>query len=234
MIKANVLPYQLHSHEAGMFIEIYLPKKSVFQGTLYDTLSQGFEVEWLKSYFKDENKKNTINTLLQRTNLLFQYSDEMIDKFPKIFFGYSMYEVDGVFYSTDRKVYEERTQIVRLMFKPDLEPFFEKFPEDEAKIRGVVLEYLSYLKTKELFLKEKKLESIYQDIIDDIDQWIDYVQLFVYGYLMHEICIKINELCHENKMEWNDAEDEIWITSFWNFAINPVKLSPNFNVDSNS
>ena len=42
------LSYIAGTSESGIQTEIYLPKKSYFQGTLYDTLTKGFDQNLVK------------------------------------------------------------------------------------------------------------------------------------------------------------------------------------------
>src|SRR4051794_20175040 len=94
-------PYRFCTSEPGIFVEIYLPKKSYFQGILYDTLIKGFNVENVKDHFRDPKKEQNIKRLLEdypgAHSQYLEYNSETIDRFPSLFFGYSMYEVDGVF-----------------------------------------------------------------------------------------------------------------------------------------
>lgn len=62
------------------------------------------------------------------------------------------------------------------------------------------------------------------EVVDYLGKWANYVGLFLFGFIVYEICEQITRLCSLGKMQWNDAEDEIWVTSFWNLVINPIKL----------
>jgi hypothetical protein len=75
-----------------------------------------------------------------------------------------------------------------------------------------------------VFKVERKLTPLQAEVVEYIEQWTDYVGLFIFGYLVYEICEQITRLCMKGEIGWNQAEDEIWVTSFWNLVINPVKL----------
>ena len=62
------------------------------------------------------------------------------------------------------------------------------------------------------------------EIVDFLSKWANYVRLFLVGFIVFEICEQTTRLCSLDKMQWDDAEDEIWVTSFWNLVINPIKL----------
>src|ERR1051325_4316037 len=121
------LPYQFFPSEPSVFMEIYLPKKANFQGTLYETLTQGFNLAILKAHFSDPDKQIKIKNLLDRYYSISQYNQQIIDDFLPVFFGYSMYEVDGVFYSDKKGIIEERVQAIRIIFKPDYDYLFKNF-----------------------------------------------------------------------------------------------------------
>src|SRR5690349_15140049 len=114
-------PYEFSPSDPGVLVEIYLPKKANFQGTLYDTLVKGFHISNVVDHFKDPRKGPGIKNLLRRYSDSVRYLENEIECFPPVLFGYSMYEVDGVFFnSSKQEIQEERTQVVRIMFRPDL------------------------------------------------------------------------------------------------------------------
>jgi len=223
-------PYKFRRGEGGIFVEIYLPKKPSFQGTLYDTLVKGFRIANVISHFKDPQKAPGIREMLERykDSVRFLESNEDIDAFPSVFQGYSMYDVDGVFYNSSRdEIQNEHTQVVRVMFKPDLTFLLEKHnADDEAGkiINRTTKDYLRYPEGRDAFKAARHLTPMQDDIVDYLARWANYVGLFLFGFIVYEICEQITRLCSEGQMKWDEAEDEIWVTSFWNLVINPVKL----------
>ncbi len=166
------------------------------------------------------------------------------------YWGYSLYEVDGVFYSnktrgnSDRPaITEERTQVVRIMFLPDLEALAKKLKPDALEhkdILDIVKRYLGIsghrrgqyganVVDKSLVerLKERNDPIIagniqngnVEVILDSIEQWFDDVGLFLFGYVVFEICAELKKLGDANEV---DYEEEIWLTSFWNLNVNRV------------
>src|SRR5205085_1761634 len=87
-----------------------------------------------------------IKRLLRRYSESIKYIEQKVDDFPAILFGYSMYEVDGVFYNSKKtpKIQEERTQIIRLMFRPDFTPLVQVYPgtKNRKKISRITKEFL--------------------------------------------------------------------------------------------
>jgi hypothetical protein len=225
-------PYKFQRGEGGIFVEIYLPKKAEFQGTLYNTLVKGFRVKNIKNHFKDSEKVPGIKKLLKdfKDSVRFLDTREEIDAFPSVLKGYSMFEVEGVFYnSKKRQIQAELTQVISIMFKPDLQKFSQKHKrtKDAAKrINRVTKDYLRFPDGREEFVKarRRRLGAIEQEVLEHLAKWTNYVGLFLFGYLVYEICEQITKLVGEGAMKWDDAEDEIWVTSFWNLVINPIKL----------
>ena len=43
--------------EPGIYVELYLPKKSKYQETLYETLTKGFDLKKVKEHFLDALKR---------------------------------------------------------------------------------------------------------------------------------------------------------------------------------
>jgi len=224
--KLSKPPYEFKPSDPGIFVEIYLPKKANFQGTLYDTLTEGFYIKKVRSHFKKPEKKPGIRKLLRRFMDSVRYLEDEIDQLPPVFFGYSLYEVDGVFFSEENGIQAERTQIIRIMFRPDLREFFLKNPGEKNRrvISRIAKDYLRAPESRRIFKVERELTPLQLEVVEYIEKWSDHVGIFVFGYLVYEICEQITRLCSERKMSWNQAEDEIWVTSFWNLVINPVKL----------
>ena len=50
------IPYRFHKGDPGTFVEIYLPKKALYQGKLYNTLTNGFRNEGVLKHFR-KNKE---------------------------------------------------------------------------------------------------------------------------------------------------------------------------------
>jgi hypothetical protein len=225
MNSENIFPYRLYGYEPGIFVELYLPKKSEFQGNLYDTLTNGFKLENVRKHFLSE-KKQEIKELLENYTELKEYDDKYIESLEPMFWGYSMYEVDGVFCSNQEegKVIEERTQIIRIMFLPDFPNIVKKVGISDpecSKIKSIFNSYLKHIwEERKLIANERRGDE--KKIIDELDKWIRDISLFLVGYLVFEICSKIKELTFTNDL---NPEKEIWLSSFWNLHVNRIKLS---------
>ena len=125
--------YFFNSNERGLFVEIYFPKKVVYQGPIFEILKMGQNEEGVK----DALKKSAGALLVQlgnyqhlldpyryedterektKTPLTLEEAHQRIDMYASHFKGWSMYEVDGVWLSNGG-IDEERTHIIRIMFR---------------------------------------------------------------------------------------------------------------------
>lgn len=221
------LYYKASTSETGIQTEIYLPKKSYFQGTVNDTLTNGFDFDHVKA--------TLIQNIEEVKKLMNDFSVPIISKvlqpvrisqMKRIFWGYSMYEVDGVFCApleSGRRVDEERTQVIRFLFRPDITDI-----HDVLKSRNIETTPSRIKKTisdfyepgginREDLLGERKTEILF--VLDYLEEWRWDIQLFLFGYVINAICKQIGTQGKNIK-----AEDEIWITSFSNIQISRVLL----------
>ena len=233
--------------ESGVFAEIYLPKKAHYQGLLYETLTNGFDVEQVRKHLRGKRKQ--IQAYLcgaaQYWELTGKASpspeqflnESFIKRFPDLLHGYTMYEVDGVFRSPHTgQVVEERTQIIRLMFINDLDQLFSKLAfVNDANRDAASLLARSYLRSSHWdlhqFLADHKLNpsaSTFKDdqaaaILQITAEWARSIAVFLFGYVVHDICEGLRKL---NQNDQVATEEEIWVTLFWNLIINRIRSVP--------
>jgi len=127
--------YQLQLFNPAVLVELYLPKKAEYQGVLYQTLTDGFKPEAVFAHFENERTKERLPHFLKHyaQHLMGVQPDDPLKRIQhqikelkemagqSSYIGYSMYEVDGVFFNKDKQeIEEERTQVIRLIFKPEL------------------------------------------------------------------------------------------------------------------
>jgi hypothetical protein len=132
-----------------------------------------------------------------------------------------MYEVDGVFFSYDKRVSEERTQVIRIMFLPNIEKMKDSASDDYDKTKRTVDKVLQLSPEDRDILKMQ--HPCIAGIIEKLTYWTHDIGLFLFGYLIFELCSRINELKDNSQ---GDLEDEIWLSSFWNLHINKIKINP--------
>lgn len=218
---AEPFPYRFTHAVPGIYAELYLPKKSIYQGVLYDTLSNGFRFERLKEHLLDEQNRPQIREMFAEYSSLADYTDERVQAMEPFSWGYSMYEVDGVFYSADRDVVmEERSQVIRVMFLPDLDRLREQLALErlsERQVRDVVTEAL-----RDVHLAASPEEDDETSRIRDyLQRWRNDLALFLFGYVIFKLVRHIRDL---QATDQADFEQEIWLTSFWNLEVNRIEL----------
>lgn len=232
---------------SAIFVEIFLPKKAKYQGTLYDTLTNGFKLNY-KEHFNGE-KRADIQHFLEEYTLEGENISEMIDGFvergERFFFGYSMYEVDGVFVSDkkdkkgDNVLDEERTQVIKLIFKLSDQEVLKKVKRKYRrtsitlnKIRALIGMGLQSTHQKTLSVGQtssdktpkdesseynyfkgltKKEREVYSYIEGLTKDWVDDAGIFLFGYIIYELSRGVNKV-----------EEQIWVTSVWDAKVNVV------------
>lgn len=238
----------------GQFVEVYFPKKVIFQERIFNTLKDGYSEEIVKTRLST-NIHGLLKELAEYSNLLdpYRYNPSRIPRVSKSpiakarkriamykspFKGWSMYEVDGVFFSKRGHAYDERVQIVRLMFR-----FKSRYAEQAKKegwydvLRSIILFSMPHrglLVTERVwdksgrgqFLdlhpdwpepKKKFVESYYAGITKEVRKWLDDCAIFVFGYLVREFSQKV--------LESKELEEEIWVTSFFGLTVNVIRKS---------
>ncbi|HEX6900246.1 MAG TPA: hypothetical protein VF789_11055 [Thermoanaerobaculia bacterium] len=68
--------------------------------------------------------------------------------------------------------------------------------------------------------QEAIAEAHIETLVRVTDSWIHCVALWLFGYLVLKVTSGMNELVVRGELEKN--EDEIWITSFWDVALNRI------------
>ena len=224
-------PYQYNVYEPSIFVELYLPKKALYQGALYEALTKGFELDDVRQHFK-ENKDEIIK--LMKNYHIADGLDKRLDEIETLagfYKGYSMYEVDGVFSADDGTIFEERTQVIRVIFRPDIDVIRRitaSMPERKsAKLVKRALQINREDKSilHEQLLSEKQIEAEEEqpvkELIEYVNNWKADVGLFLFGYIIFKICHHIERL---NQGDPSRMEKEIWMASFWDCDINRVLL----------
>ncbi|WP_437228131.1 hypothetical protein SH661x_000737 [Planctomicrobium sp. SH661] len=236
-------PYLVKPQEPAIFVELYLPKKAVFQGMLYDALTAGFRLEKVKSHFldADEVKSRQIRSLLGKSWTAIDYTSADIEQFRRVYFGYSLYDVNGVFLKSlapdsptlddsdeSYQVAEETSQVVRMVFK------YSCAEEPTVAIDFLMLALQRPLSEMSQFANLHRDEIVKQAgkhadrvfaLLEDLERWQMYVGLFVFGFLIYKICEGILNLSSDSNAQIDPAEllqDEIWVTSSWSMSMNVV------------
>lgn len=161
---------------------------------------------------------------------------QRIELYSSPFKGWSLYQIDGVFFDKQGRAYEEATQVVRIMF------CFQSSYYDMAKKKkclDILRAIIFWAITKQDLLDEhnlwdkkqydefferhkpwpkRKLEftnKYFTLITKEIQKWLDDCMLFIFGYLVGQFS--------ESVLRENLPEEEIWVSSFFNLTVNVVK-----------
>lgn len=243
--------YVFNPSDHGIFAEIYFPRKTAHQGTIFNALRDGYDAEIVKKHLND-NIKNIIRELEGYPRLFdpYQYgrtqpSYRPITKTEAVrrvkiyqspFFGWSTYQVDGVFFSKTDKLIEEATQVVRIMFKfQSKKRIVFKRNKCLDVLRAILVwtinkqdileeqyvwdneEFQRFIEHHEKWPERKKrfAEKYFTPLAREVAKWIDDCALFIFGYLVR----KFSRGVIEEKLR----EEEIWVVSFFNLTINVIQ-----------
>jgi hypothetical protein len=220
-------PYKFNYGQPGHFIEIYLPKKAVYQGALYDALTEGFDHKKVKQHFID-NHTYVASFLESNEELFGAFKGERYKGMNPCYFGYSLYELDGVFFDPkdpDCKPCEERVQVIRIMFLPPAE-IVEGAEEGVKKEKNLAAKRYIRFWTQDLHEYKEDLKHFGRDIekqgiAERLRDWLKDVGLFLHGFILFRLCKAIEEKVTEKAID--KLEDVIWMTSFRCLAV--VKTS---------
>lgn len=150
-----------------------------------------------------------------------------------------MYEVDGMFFNRGGRVYEERTQVVRLMFR------FKSTKIQLVRRRGFedILRAILYFvigmrghiagetiwdeASRERFItlhepwldpqKKKFAKRHFTPIAQEAMKWVDDCALFIFGYLVRAFSKEV--------LKAKQLEEEIWVMSFFDATLNVIRKS---------
>jgi hypothetical protein len=243
----------LGSNDAGISTEIYFPKKAAYQGAIFDALREGFFEKEVIGYLL-ANADFLVDELRDWSEILNprKYAGAIttpagrhtpeeartrIAMYRSVFKGYSVYTVDGVFFSQETQtVYEEATQIVRLMFRfeSELEGQAQETPYKDM-VRSLIYWLVDYdvrldqhyswaAAEKERFLAEHRhwpashldfAARSFESLAKQVEKWIDDCGLFIFGFLVRKFS--------ENVLKQNLSEEQIWVVSSFDTCVNVVK-----------
>lgn len=250
-------PIYLFTRGEGVIpAEVYFPKKVEYQGIIYKSLHDGYDQQNVKDYLQLHTASLLIE-LAEYAHLFnpYQYGTEQrmetaespleqarkrIAMYKSPFRGWSMYEVDGMFFNGRGRIYEERTQVIRLMFRFGNSSFIRHARRANATdvLRSIILQAISihglletedtwdeqntqrYLALHGPWQDEKRrrfAEKYYSSICREVGKWIGDCVLFIFGYLVREFSQRV--------LEADRIEEEIWVMSFFDMTLNVVRKS---------
>lgn len=251
-------PYVFMRGRRSILAEVLFPKRVSYQREVLAALEEGLDEDAVKVYLSDTANLPSIMQEMSEYPQLFdplqyertaavepliitiKHARQRIDTYRSHFYGWSMYAVEGMFVGRRRRLDEELTQVVRLIFR--LESRYER----EAKRRGCydvlealmrwvmsesgrfdhVLPWSATEKARFMELhggtlpphKQAFFDRRYEAITKEIKKWVDDTGLFVFGYLVRRFWMQA--------IAGGRREDEIWVANFFSMNLNIVKRQP--------
>ncbi|MBI3332389.1 hypothetical protein HYZ99_05555, partial [Candidatus Peregrinibacteria bacterium] len=177
-----------------------------------------------------------------KEQLTLKDAKERIEMFQSSFMGWSTYSVDGVFFSKkDGSMYEEATQVIRIMFRFVETKPYKKLEKEARKagctdvLRSIVYwviprlgriseetgwspdECKLYLNNHTAWTEPKRAftEKHFSSIAKEVQRWHDDCVLFLFGYLVRKFW--------QNLIAQELYEEEIWVTSHYTMNLNVIK-----------
>ncbi len=214
--------YELNETQLGINVELLLPKKANYQGALYSALTDGFDKEKVHNYLHAPDRKPQIKDFLSSyVSITDESYDWYSNKIGKIFKGYSMYEVDGVFWDEEHKrTIEENTQVIRMIFIPPYKAIEGKLGLDGRNEKMLSVLHQVQLTDLNTF-HDKEKETLEYILLN----WVKIITFFVYGYVMFRI--------QESILKLEVKEEEIWVVSFPSVIINKSVIKADDLQDEN-
>lgn len=158
-----------------------------------------------------------IRQMLKNASFATNY-ERRVGHMQRCYEGYSIYEVKGAF--LDRKnriVLSDASLVVRLMFSPRLEDVSRSYPEIAYDQLVVHLTRVFRMDREQ----RKKLRGPARRLVTWFDNWRDDVGLFVFGYLVFQLCVRLKNI---KDAGLGELEKVLWVSSFWNLEINEVEV----------
>lgn len=249
--------YTFFPGRRSILAEIYFPERLSTQGRIFKALEDGLRMDHVRDYLI--GNVGRISDELSAYKHWFdpnryggnrKFPDELsamkcrMEMWEPVFYGWSTYGMKGVFLKRDgKKIDEEVTQVLRLIFKfDDEESELWAFSAEQPDVYRAILywvlsefghtdDYRAWLKTEERrFLarhpswpREKKAfaKELYPILVRKIAKWIADSGLFIFGYLVREFWSEVVKLHKERN---SPLEDEIWVTS--SFHVNVDVMTP--------
>ena len=214
--------YRYCRSEPVVLIEIYLPKRAAFQGPLFDTLTEAVrDPAVIRKHFLDPRHRKQLKEFLAESRPLGDYDAAHIERMPQLLYGFSMYEVDGAFLGRDGEVYEERTQVLRLLFQYATD---EDTKRDPDRLYWVKAFFRSPASSVDEFCRlVGGAEKAPRELLERLDTWVNYVWLVVHGFVLFRICRCVDEVSKGERRGKRDVvphyQEEIWVMSNWTYHI---------------
>lgn len=237
--------------ERGIFVEIYFPRKSAYQGAIFNALRLGYGLDFVREYLS-ENVKRILEELHaypylfdpyryrrgqpQRRGSELDQAKERIRMYRSPFQGWSLYQVDGVFVNREGHAYEEATQVVRIIFRQ--ESGFRKMAQEAGcedvlrAIRFWTIEGPASFVETEPWSSEEQARFLAR--LEPVTGTKRVFAERFFAPIVREASKWVDDCAlfvfgylvgkfSEQVLTEHLTEEEIWVTSFFNLTVNVIK-----------
>lgn len=237
--------------ENAIFTEIYFPRHAAYQAPIFTALQRGYNPQIVREYLMDYvggllvelaayphlfNPYRYRRKQPQQKGTELQQAEARIAMYRSPFRGWSLYQVDGVFFNRRGRVYEEAAQVVRIMFREESSLRRRAEAAGCSDVLRAIREWIMsqpvmlgeneawntqeqerFLSRHEPWVRNKRefAQQYFEHVVKETSKWIDDCALFIFGYLVR--------IFWKEVLAGKIREEEIWITSFFNLTVNVVK-----------
>jgi hypothetical protein len=221
------------SDEPISMFEVFLPKRMEYQSKLYEALQFGLHLNRVRAFLEGAGADPQAE--IDRIRALIPgkaqaaFTPERVARMQQVYFGFSLYEVDGVFVTDPsdpgNQRTQERTQVVRLFFKPDaiIQQIRSNPSLSGTEAARLLHELRSFQESSVSWVDAAAVETYLsqhanpdrptlRDSLAALEEWRIDVLLFVFGYVVG----KITE-------DLSIDENEIWVTSHQSLVVNVIR-----------
>lgn len=247
--------YEFSISERIFLAEIYFPKRAAYYGAIFDALRKGYDAGIVRKYLERNAAKileewkgypalfdprQYESDVHRKDRCTVEEAKERIAMYVSPFTGWSTYSVDGVFFGEGDRVFEEATQVVRIMVRfANTEAYTNLRTEAEEAGHSDVLRSILYWvisrigrldeetgwseHERDLFLqnhtwtpkKRAFAKKQFVPIAKEAQRWVDDCYLFLISYLVRIFAEKV--------LAEKLYEEEIWVTSILTANLNIVR-----------
>ena len=218
-----MIGYFMRGYEPGISVEIYLPKRTLYQPFLFKVLTEGMQIEKVRRHFLSPARRPAIVAFLGPGSPGRHYGPATVRNLGAFFYGYSIYEVDGVFKGTgsgQSPVIEERTQILRLIFPVNVARLRREADVATRSLPAVRAQISEYLRASHRPGLVEGSAGDDRKVYRAVERWRDQLDFFLFGYVVFNLCAAIGKLREHGHIA--KGENEIWVSSFANIELDRV------------
>lgn len=207
--------YVFSRGESSIFTEIYFPRHAAYQAPIFTALQKGYSPQVVREYLMDYAGGLLVELVAyphlfdpyryrrrqpREKGTELQQAEARIAMYRSPFRGWSLYQVDGVFFNRRGRVYEEAAQVVRIMFLEESSLRRRAQAAGCSDVLRAILEWTMnrpatltegeawstqeqerFLARHEPWVPDRRVftEQYFERIVKETSRWIDDCALFV-------------------------------------------------------